>query len=110
MTEVEQHVDTLPLQTEHELTGDDVRDLFDSGRYERARGMFRGTHFRARCPDGGCYHLRVLGRRAWLHRDRWDPRDRPWMHAAETPEIVAGAPVLSLLTGALIAGLRSRFG
>lgn len=89
-------------QVEVELEPLEVALLLASGRYEPARGLYRGTHWRAE-RGKGCWHLRVVGGRGWLHLDRWDPRRFPVRHALETPELavggssIAGAGVLLAL-------------
>jgi len=73
-------------QVEVEIGMSTARQLLKSGGYRQAMGLLRGKHFRKELGSG-CYHLRMVGQRAWLHWDRWDPRRFPVQHFFETPAL-----------------------
>lgn len=86
-------------QVEVELERDEAAHLLATGRYQPARGMYRGAHWRSE-RGHGCLHLRIRDGRAWLHWDRWDPRRHPIRHTIETPELAVGSSS-AVMAGAL---------
>ena len=107
-TTSERAVDELEPGADVEVPPAELAALLSSGDYQSSRGMWRGRHYR-RARGTGCYHLRVLpdGSRAWLHRDRWDPRRYPLRHAIEVREIRFGVPLGTVALG-VATGLLAR--
>lgn len=102
----ESAVDALPSQVERPLRLTDALTLRGSVGYKAANGLYGGTHYRKE-RGNGCYHLRIHGKRAWLHWDRWDPGRLPLAHFAETPELVWGAVAVGLVAAGGVAASRS---
>jgi len=104
---LERQVDALPNQMNRALTGAEAVLLIQAGGYQRAFGLLGGDHFRKR-RGNGCYHLRVVGPRAFLHWDRWDPRRFPVEHFFETPALwrTAAAIGIAVFLGASASSKR----
>lgn len=98
--DAERIVDRLDPGVEVAVDLDYAQAMVEGGRYELSFGMFTGAHYRKQCGDG-CYHLRIVGDEAWLHRDAWDPRRFPVQHTPEIPALGKGAKYM--IGGLLLA-------
>jgi len=97
----ERTVDRQASQVDVPIDLDVAGELLDDDVYEDAVGLFPGQHFRKDRGDG-CYHLRIHRNRAWLHRDRWDPRRYPVEHFFETPALWGTMAAIATLAIAVI--------